>query len=134
MTHAVPHPAAAPIRFAIVGLVCAVLHNVIMIGLDRFGVHYVVASLLSFVACVAVGYALHTQYTFSVEPGLASLWRYTLAMAANLPLSVALLFVMVDVLAWPVPIAAPVATVALFAWNYIASRWALLRPTRSAQS
>ncbi|MDZ4843285.1 MAG: GtrA family protein [Hyphomicrobium aestuarii] len=136
MTQAAPHPAVAqsavtPIRFAIVGLVCAVLHNAIMIGLDHVGVHYVAASLVSFVACVAVGYGLHTSYTFSVTPGLASLWRYTLAMAANLPLSLAILFVMVDVLAWPVAIAAPVATVLLFALNYIASRWALI-PQRGA--
>lgn len=134
MTHAVQHSAVAPIRFAIVGLACAVLHNAILIGFDRFGVSYAVASLVSFAACVAVGYALHTHYTFSVEHGLASLWRYTLAMAANLPLSVALLFLMVDVMGWPVALAAPVATVLLFTWNYIASRWALLRPVRSAQS
>ena len=134
MTAAEPtSPQHTPARFLFVGLACALLHNAILIGLDRLSVHYVISSAISFVACVAVGYLLHTRYTFSVAVGLASLWRYTLAMAANLPLSVSLLFVMVDLLSIPVALAAPATTVLLFAWNYLASRWAILRPARSAQ-
>ncbi|MBX9925438.1 MAG: GtrA family protein [Hyphomicrobiaceae bacterium] len=122
-----------PARYLIVGLACALLHNAILIGLDRLAVHYIVSSAVSFVACVAVGYLLHTRYTFSVAAGLASLWRYTVAMAANLPLSIGLLFAMVDVLSIPVVVAAPATTILMFAWNYLASRWAIVRPARSAQ-
>ncbi len=126
-------PRSTPARFLIVGLACALLHNAILIGLDRFGVHYAASSVVSFIACVAVGYALHTRFTFSVETGLTSLRRYTIAMAANVPLSLALLFVMVDFLALPVAIAAPMTTAILFVWNYFASRWAIARPARGVQ-
>ena len=121
-----------PFRFVLVGLACAVLHNVIMIGLDRWNVHYALSSMVSFVVVVLFGYALHVRFTYGVAPGLASFWRYGVSMAANYPMTLALLFVMCDLAGWPVAIAAPVATVAMFAWNYVASRWAIVRNPSSA--
>lgn len=115
------------LRFALVGLLCAVTHNAVVIGLDRYGVHYALASVASYVIVVLLGFVLHVRFTFGVEPGLSSFVRYAIAMAANYPLTILLLFAMVDVARIPVAIATPSATVALFAWNYLASRWALAR-------
>ncbi len=114
-------------RYLFVGFTCAALHNAILIGLDRFAVHYAVSSAVSFVVVVIVGYLLHSGVTFRAPRNISAFARYAVAMAANYPLIVALLFLMVTVGSLPVPIAAPAGTVALFGWNYVSSRWAIVR-------
>lgn len=113
-------------RFYSVGLACAFLHNAIMIGGDRLGLHYVASNLISFCVVVAVGYLLHSGWTFpSAERSHASFTRYALGMAANLPLSLAGMFFLVGLAGLPVSFAAPVVTALLAAFNYFAGRWAL---------
>lgn len=114
-------------RYLAVGATCALLNTLILIALDRFGVHYAVSSLISFVVVVAVGYSLHSWFTFRVRQGLSTFLLYALALAANYPLQVVLLYLMVD-LAWlPIVIASPAATLILAGWNFFATRWALVR-------
>jgi putative flippase GtrA len=113
-------------RFFTVGLACALLHNAIMIAGDWAGLHYVASSLISFAVVVAVGYWLHSGWTFpGAARGRTPFTRYALTMAANLPLSLAGMFVFVELAALPVAIAAPLVTVLLMAFNFIAGRWAL---------
>ena len=113
-------------RFLGVGLACAVLHNVVMIAGDFAGLHYVASSLISLVDVTIFGYQLHSRWTFpGAERTPTSFVRYALTVSANLPLSLAGLFVLVDLLGMPVPIAAPVVTVLLLAFNFTANRWAL---------
>ncbi len=113
-------------RFYTVGLACALLHNAIMIGGDRAGLHYVASSFISFAIVVLFGYWLHSGWTFpGAERGRAPFARYALTMALNLPLSIAGMFVFVDLLGVTVPIAAPAVTVLLAAFNFIGGRWAL---------
>jgi putative flippase GtrA len=116
-----------PVRFALVGLVCAAAHNVIMIGADRWAVHYVWSCVLSYLLVVVLGFALHVRFTYQQVPTLGSFWRYCVSMAANYPITLALLFVLCDVLGWRVTIAAPTATVLMMVWNFFASRWAIVR-------
>jgi len=113
-------------RFFTVGLVCALLHNAIMIGGDRLGLHYVASSFISFALVVLVGYWLHSGWTFpGAERGGTTFARYALTMALNLPLSIAGMFLFVDLLGVTVPVAAPAVTVLLAAFNFAAGRWAL---------
>ena len=113
-------------RFFSVGLACALLHNAIMIGGDWLGLHYAASNLVSFALVVVVGYRLHSGWTFpDAVRGHASFVRYALSMAANLPLSLAGMFVFVDLAGLPVAIAAPVVTVLLAGFNYFAGRWSL---------
>jgi SAM-dependent methyltransferase len=114
-------------RYLTVAVVCALLNNLILIGLDRFGVHYVVSSLISFVMVVSLGYSLHSWFTFRVRRGLFSFALYAIALAANYPLLVALLYLTVDLARLPIVIASPVATLILAGWNFFATRWALVR-------
>jgi putative flippase GtrA len=113
-------------RFLGVGLACALLHNVIMIGGDFAGWHYVVSSIVSLAIVTVFGYLLHTRWTF---PGAARggepFRRYALIVSANYPLSLAGMFVLVDLAGVPVAAAVPAVTVALFLFNYAANRWAL---------
>ncbi len=113
-------------RYLAVGLSCALLHNVIMIAGDAVGMHYAVSSVVSLVVVTTFGYWLHSRWTFpGAERSPASYTRYFVTISANFPLSLAGLFVLVDLLEVPVPIAAPVITVILFAFNFAANRWAL---------
>ncbi len=114
-------------RYLLVGFACAVLHNVIVIGFDRIGINYAIASAFSFVVIVLIGYLLHTGLTYEQPRSLGTLARYTLAMAANFPLTVGFLFLLVTILGLPVFVAAPTGTVLLFGWNFVASRWAIVR-------
>lgn len=121
-------PRGVRTRYLLVGFTCACLHNAILIGLDRLSIPYVVSSGVSYVVVVTVGYLLHTAFTFEASRYLLTFGRYAIAMAVNYPLTVALLFLMVTVGGLPVPIAAPAGTVILFGWNFLSSRWAIVRP------
>lgn len=105
---------------------CALLHNAIVIGFDALGVHYAIASTVSFVLVAAAGYLLHCAITFRTRPVMRSFLRYTGAMAFNLPLSIAALFLFHDLLGLAMVVASPVATVAMFVVNYFLSAWAIL--------
>jgi putative flippase GtrA len=113
-------------RFFTVGLACALLHNAIMITGDWAGLHYLASSFVSFAIVVAVGYWLHSGWTFPGSArGRTPFARYALTMAANLPLSIAGMFVFVDLAGLAVALASPAVTVLLMAFNFIAGRWAL---------
>ena len=114
-------------RYLAVALACAILNNLVLIGLDRFGVHYVVSSLISFVVVVSVGYSLHSWFTFRVRRGVLTFALYVIALAANFPLQLFLLYLTVDLARLPMVIASPLATLILFGWNFFATRWALVR-------
>ena len=113
-------------RYLTVGLTCALLHNAIMIAGDAAGLHYLASSIVSLAIVTSFGYWLHSRWTFpGAERSAAAYTRYFVTIAANFPLSLLGLFVLVDLLSVPVPIAAPVVTVLLFAFNWVANRWAL---------
>jgi putative flippase GtrA len=120
-------------RYLTVGLACMLLHIAIMIAGDAVGLHYVVSSIVSLVIVTAFGYGLHSSWTYpQAERGGASFTRYLLIVGSNFPLSLAGLFVFVDLLGVSVPIAAPVVTVILVGFNYVASRWVFRGGRRSA--
>ena len=111
-------------RYLTVGVACMLLHIAIMIAGDAVGLHYVVSSVISLVVVTAFGYALHSKWTYpQAERGRASFTRYIVIVGSNFPLSLAGLFVFVDLLGVSVPIAAPVVTVFLVGFNFVASRW-----------
>ncbi len=116
---------AAP-RYLVVGATCAALHNAIMIAGDLFGLHYVASTLVSFVIVVLCGYGLHSTFTFGRALSVNALWRYALGMAANLPGSIVLMFLLCSLAGLPVAIAAPATTVILFVWNFAMSHWAIV--------
>jgi putative flippase GtrA len=102
-----------------------------MIGGDWLGLHYLASSFLSFGIVCAFGYWLHSAWTFpGAQRGRTSFARYVLTMSANLPLSIAGMFVFVDLAGFPVAIAAPLVTVLLIAFNFLGTRWALRARSR----
>ena len=114
-------------RYLVVGAALALLSNAILIVFDRLGIHYAVSCLVAFVITLVLAYGLHTHWTFGAERSLPGLLRYGAAMALNLPVSMALLFLLVTLGGVAMPIAAPAATILLTAFNYIATA-TLMRP------
>jgi putative flippase GtrA len=112
-------------RYLVVAASCALLHNAVMIGCDWLGIHYVPATGVSYVIVVLWGYVLHARFTFRQPMSARSLLRYALGMAANYPALIALMFVFCSLAGLAVAIAVPISTVILFAWNFVASRWAI---------
>ena len=115
-------------RYGLVSGLCLVVHNAIMIGGDRLGLVMPASVGISFVTVVLIGFVLHSRYTFAVTRGAGSLLRYTVAMAANVPLTLVLLWLFTAVLHWPMTVASPVATLVLIVINFFASRWAITSP------
>ena len=113
-------------RYVLVGALCAGLYNVIMIAGDAVGVHFVASTCVAFVVNVLVGYTLHCRFTFSEPMTWRGLARYTAAMLLNLPLSFAGIWLLHGVLKLPMWAAAPLVTAFLFAWNYVATHWAVV--------
>jgi putative flippase GtrA len=97
-----------------------------MIGGDVIGFHYVLSTVIAFALAVALGFSLHSTFTFEQRPSVKSFLRYTAGMAMNFPAWIALLFLFCDVLGLSVPVASAVATILLFVWNFAASRWAIV--------
>lgn len=121
-------------RYAAVAITCAALHNIIMIALDELGVHYSLSLLASTCILVPFGFWLHCAFTFSVDRTCRAFWRYATVMVINLPLSFLFVWLSFDVMQLPMIIAAPLSTAMLFAWNYLASYWAVSQqPTKAVQ-
>ena len=113
-------------RAMVVGLGCALLHNAIMIAGDFAGLHYAVSLVISFVVLVVLGYLLHSTWTYKgAERSRTSFGRYVLVALGNYPLSLAGMFVFVDLVGLSVPLASPIVTVLMFLANLAGNRWAL---------
>jgi hypothetical protein len=113
-----------------VGGICALLNNVLVVGFAWLGFNYVAATLLSFGPVLAIGYGLHTFFTFETVSSTSSFLRYVLAMTANYPAWFFSLYVLCDLAGAPVAVGAPTTTVLIFAWNYRSALWAL-KPTKT---
>jgi len=113
-------------RYVLVGGFCAGLYNVFMIAADWAGVGYVAATVVAFAGLVLIGYVLHCRFTFSERMSIRGLVRYTAAMLLTLPLSLAVMFALKGVIHLPMWAASPLLTVVMFAWNFLATRWAVV--------
>ena len=118
-------------RYLVVGGGLALLSNAILIVFDQFGIHYIVSCVVAFVITLILAYGLHTHWTFDAKRSLSGLLRYGAAMALNLPLSVALLFVLVSLAGLTMAVAAPLATIALTVLNYLIAATLLRSRPRS---
>ena len=113
--------------YTIIAGLCALLYNVIVIGFDAVGISFVIAILVSYVVVSVFGYGLHTRFTFRVSPSLPGLVRYAAAFILNIPLLVAVLWVLTRVAGLPVPIASPASTLIMFVVNYSIVRFAITK-------
>ena len=117
---------ARPSRYVQVGLLCALLNNLIVIGFDRAGYHYAAAVCVAFIAVTAIGYLLHAIYTYRVPPSGAALLRFFCGNVSGFVISMLVMMVLCDGIGLSASLAMPIATVLLFAWNYALASWAIV--------
>ena len=121
------------LRYSVISAICLLLGTILIPLFSRTGLHYAVATFVAFLLVALIGFFLHSVWTFRVERTLASLVRYVSAMALNLPLMILLIAVGHDLLGLSVAVSTAIASAALFAWNFLAVRWAVLRPHLGGQ-
>lgn len=115
-----------PARYLVVGATCAVANNVLMIVGDWAGVHYAPMTLIATLLVIPLGYLLHSGFTFGERPSWPAFFRFASGIAVGFPISLATFALLCSGFRLPMVIAAPIATVILFVWNYASSRWAIL--------
>jgi len=112
-------------RYTVVGAICALMHNAVMIVGGCAGGHYLPLSLLAFCIVTPMGYLLHCRLTFRVSPFWPDFVRFASGMATGFPLYFLVMAVLCSGLHLAVAFAAPITTVALYFWNYASAHWAL---------
>jgi glycosyltransferase involved in cell wall biosynthesis/putative flippase GtrA len=112
-------------RYLAVGAFCMVFNNVLLIAFSALGLPAFVAAAAVVPPSLALGYLLQAQFVFHRSPERAAFIRYCAALLSNQPIWILGMALMSDICRVPVVIAGPVLTVALFFWNYFATRWAL---------
>jgi putative flippase GtrA len=123
--------AARSARYFSVGAFCALTHNAVMILGDLAGAHYGPMTLVSFAITTLLGYCLHAAVTFRERLSWRAFARFAAGVATGYPISFVVMAILCSGLGLPVVIAAPVATIALFLWNYACAHWAILGNWRS---
>lgn len=111
--------------YGFVAGLCVIVNFLILVCGDKLGIHFIVSTTISFIVCIAIGYSLHSRFTFAVPASLRGLARYTLAMALNYPLSIVAVWFFYEFLAQPMIVAAPASTLVLTIYNFLSSRWAI---------
>jgi putative flippase GtrA len=117
-------------RYTIVGAVCAVVYNLIMITSAFAGLHYLPASFIAFAFLTPFAYFLHCRFTFRKAPSIDGFLRFTGGAALGYPLSLGLMALFCTIFGLPVLVAAPLTTVTLFIFNYMSAHWAIVRRLR----
>jgi putative flippase GtrA len=117
-------------RYLTVGAVCALVYNLITIGCDFAGLHYLPATLISVAVVAPLGYFLHCRFTFRKAHSLEGFLRFMAGIALAYPLLIALMMLFCSGLGLPVIIASPLATAVLVVFNYLSAHWAIVRRLR----
>ena len=115
-----------PRRYAIIGMVCAVMNNILLIAGDAAGLHYMVSTMACFVIVTPAAYLLHSAYTFREPRSWAALWRFSAGLAFAVPVFFLVMALLCSGLRLPMIVAAPLATFIMFVWNYVSARWAIV--------
>ena len=113
-------------RYAMVGATVAVLNNVVLIGGDELGIAYPALVAVAWALGGTLAYGLHARWTFRQGLGRAAYARFMAGSALSVPLAMAAVWLFFGALSWPMALAAPAATLAMFAYNYLSARMAIL--------
>jgi putative flippase GtrA len=113
--------------FVLVGGFCLGMNTLVLWLLaSGLGVHYLLATLIAFLAITPLGFLLNKVLTFRTRRKYApiELPRYVAAMAASLAANVALMYVLVSLLGVWYLAASVLVAVTLVVANFVASdRW-----------
>jgi putative flippase GtrA len=112
-------------RYLSIGALCAMLNNLILIGADAAGFHYVAAIFLTFVLVLPASYCAHTFWTFNVPFSWIALGRFLMGSLASLAVASVAVWILCGFLLLPMIVSAPLATVTMTVYNFVVTRWAV---------
>ena len=123
--------AAVSGRFAVVGVITAVLHyGVLYVLVQWASLGSTLASSLGFVVAVGFNYVMHYHWTFSAGaeadpvPHGRALWRYLCMIAGGFVLNGAIMYTATQTLAWHYLLAQLLALATVISWNFtLANGW-----------
>jgi putative flippase GtrA len=113
------------VRYAALGIVCALGHCAVMIAGDFAGYSYVTMTVIAYFCVTPFAYLGHAACTFNEEISVRGFLRFASGVALGFPLSFLSMAIFCSGLGMPVVIAAPATTVVLFLWNYVSAHWAI---------
>ena len=123
------------VRYLSVGTICAATTNAIMIAGGLLHANYALSFAVAYLIVMPLGYRLHVRYTFATRPAWRGLVRYAGANLIGTLVSFAMTALFISGFGLPVAIAAPLVTIQLFVWNFVATHWAILAaPARSRRA
>jgi putative flippase GtrA len=118
------------LRYAVVGGICAAVHNLMMIGGDYSGYNYARVAFISFLIVTPLAYSLHCTFTFGESLSFKGLMRYAAVAAAGFAAYFVLLAILCSGLGMRAALATPILTLVFVIWNYISTHWAIRRNIR----
>jgi putative flippase GtrA len=119
-----------PSRYLVIGAVCALLNNLILIGGDAAGLHYIASIMLTFMMVLPVSYLAHACWTFDVALSWTAFGRFVIGSVSSLFVASLTIWFFFALLGLPMAASAPLATVAMTVYNFAMTRWAIRRHAR----
>ena len=95
------------------------------------GYRYPVTVSVSTALVGILGYLLHACFTYSAKLSWGAFGRFMAGLGSGYLLSLATFALLSDWLSIPIFLASPITTVVTTIWNFMATRWAILRRGRS---
>ena len=93
---------------------------------ERAGFGYAPGSILAPFAGIPTGYLLHAGFTFGSGRSWSAFLRFAGSIPTGFPISLVTVALLSGGAGLPMVVAAPVATLVLFVWNYATAHWAIL--------
>lgn len=107
------------LKFGIVGVSNTALSFLIYVLLVRISIHYMIASIIAYIAGIANSYILNTAFVFKEKKTMKNLFKFSSVYISALLINLSLLFVMVDILGVGPIIGQVIVTVLVMFYNYI---------------
>lgn len=114
-----------PARYVVIGAACALLNNAILISADLAGLHYAVATAVTFLTTVPLAYATHAIWTFEARVSWHGLARFVAGSLSSLLVAGLTIAALRGAMNLPMLLAAPLATIAMMIYNFVMTRWAV---------
>ncbi len=98
---------------------CALVNNVVLIGVDAAQWPLIVGVLLSWFLGGLTGFVWHSRLTYNTALSFAAFLRFMAGALLGIPLAWAVLWLCTIPLGWPIWLAGPISTVILFCYHYL---------------
>lgn len=117
----IPRIAKTAPSYLVVALFCVALNNCLLIGLDFFGIHYSISSLIAAALIIPISYFLHCNFTYGVKENRSNFTNYFLQQSLNVPATIFLIFLLHDILKFSVPLSVIILTGVMAFYNFFGS-------------